>query len=97
MVAMATILDIFKAFKSFFKKFGLLVIMDSVINIVIPVALSYFGFIIILCKNDSISAVLNYLALLCIPEIDDQLPKILGYREDEIIKKSYHVHQGQKN
>jgi len=86
MVAMATISDTLKAYELVFKDFGLLMMMDSVINIVIPLALSYFGFILILCEKDYISAVLNCSALLFIPEIDDQLPKILGYREDDIIK-----------
>ena len=43
-------------------------------------------FILVLCERDYISAVLNCSALLFIPEIDDQLPKILGYWEDNIIK-----------
>ena len=63
--------------------------MDSIlISIVIPFDLSYFGFIIILCEKGYISAVLNCLALLFIPDIDDQLPKILGCRDDDIIKNS---------
>jgi len=71
MVAMATILDIFKAYELVFKEFGLIVMMNYVIIIVIPLALSYFGFILILCEKDYISAVLNCLTLLCIPEIDN--------------------------
>jgi len=60
MVNMATILDIFKVYELVFKEFGILVIMDSVINIVIPVALSYIGFIIIMCEKDYISAALKF-------------------------------------
>ena len=86
MVAMATILVNFKAYELIFKESGLLMTMDFIINIVIPLALSYFNFILILCEKDYISAILNCLALLCIPEIDNQLPKILGYWEDNIIK-----------
>ena len=89
-VAMATISDTVKAYELVFKDFGLLMMMDSVINIVIPLVLACYGFVIILCEKDYINAVLNCLALLFIPEIDDQLPKILGYREDDIIEKSYH-------
>jgi len=87
MVAMATISDISKASELDFKEFGLLVMMNFVISIVIPLALSYSGFILILREKDYISAVLNFSALLFIPEIDNQLPRILGHREDDIIKK----------
>ena len=85
MVAMDTILDSFNAYKLVFKNFELVVMIDSVINTVIPFVLSHFGFILTFCKKDYISAVLNCLVLLFIPEIDNQLPKILGYQEEEII------------
>jgi len=86
MVAMATIADTMSAYKLVFKEVGLLMMMDVVINICIPIVLTYYGFILILCEKDYINAVLNCSALLFIPEIDDQLPQILGYREDDIIK-----------
>ena len=87
MVDMATISDIFKAHALVFKEFGLLMMMYSVINIDITFDLSYFGFILILCEKDYIGAVLNCLVLLFIPKIDNQLLKIRGYQEDDIIKK----------
>jgi len=52
MLAMATISDIFKVYELVFKEFGLMVMIDSVINTVIPFALSYVGFIIILREKD---------------------------------------------
>ena len=87
MVAKQTIADTLEAYeKVFIKKFNMLMLMNFVINIFVPLALAFYGFILILCEKDYISAVLNCSALLFIPEIDDQLPQILGYREDDIIK-----------
>jgi len=77
-VAMDTISDSFNAYELVFKKFELLVMMDSVVNMVNPFVLSHFSFIIILCKKNYISVVLNCSVLLFIPEINDQLPKIIG-------------------
>jgi len=86
MVAKATIADTLQAYELVFKKVSLLMVMDFVINIILPLALAFYGFVLILCEQDYINAVLNCSALLFIPEIDDQLPQILGYGEDDIIK-----------
>ena len=56
-------------------------------NIVIPVVLVVSGFIVIVQEKDFITAVVNTTALLVfIPEIDDILPKLLGYDITAIVE-----------
>ena len=58
-------------------------------NIVIPVVLVVSGFIVIVREKDFITAVLNTTALLVVfirPEIDDILPKLLGYDITAIVE-----------
>jgi len=87
MVAVSTISETYDGCKKLFKHdFGMLMIMDVVVNMILPLILAYYGFLLILAERKFIDAVLNTTALLFIPEIDDQLPKILGYREDDIIR-----------
>jgi len=65
---------------------GLLQMMDFIINSIVPTVLTVTGFIVILKCESFIDAVLDSTALLFIPEIDDQLPLILGHRVEAIIK-----------
>lgn len=86
MVAMSTISETLLAYRILFKKIGPLMLMDFIVNIFLPLVLAYYGFLLILSEKDFINAVLNTTALLFIPEIDDALPQILGYCEDDIIR-----------
>jgi len=86
MVAFSTICETLAAYKILFKGFSILMVMDVIVNFILPLVLAYHGFFLILYEKNFLSAVLNTTALLFIPEIDDQLPNILGYREDDIIR-----------
>jgi len=86
MVAMSTISEALSAYKILFKGVGALMIMDFIANIVLPLLLACYGFFLILSEENFINAVLNTTALISISEIDDQLPQILGYSEDDIIR-----------
>jgi len=85
-VAMSTISDTVDAYKILFRGISPLMLMDFIVNIILPLILACHGFLLILSQTSFIDAVLNATALLFIPEIDDQLPQILGYREDDIIR-----------
>jgi len=67
-------------------KIGPLQMMDFIMSAIIPLVLTVGGFLVILQENVFIEAVLNSTALLFIPEIDDQLPSILGLQTDVIVK-----------
>jgi len=86
LVAYSTISETIEAYKILFRGIGPLMLMDFIVNIILPLVLAYYGFQLILSETSFIDAVLNTTALLFIPEIDDQLPQILGYREDDIIR-----------
>jgi hypothetical protein len=68
-----------------YKKKGLLYVMDFTVNSVIPLVLLFAGFFVIIIQESFIEAVLNTAALLFIPEIDDQLPSLLGLKEEAIV------------
>jgi len=86
MVALSTISETLLACKILFKEVGTLILMDLIVNVILPLLLAYYGFLLILSEVSFIDAVLNTTALLFIPEIDDQLPQILGYSDDDIVK-----------
>jgi len=67
-------------------KIGPLQMMDFIMSALIPLVLTVSGFIVIYRETSFIEGVLNSTALLFIPEIDDQLPSILGLRTEEIVK-----------
>ena len=68
-----------------YRKKGLLYFMDSTVNIILPCVLLFAGFMVIMIQDSFIECVLNTAALLFIPEIDDQLPSLLGIKEEAII------------
>ena len=86
MVAISTVSETIQAYKILFRKFGSLMLMDIIVNGLLPFILAFYGFLLILSEVNYLNAVLNSIALLFIPEIDDQLPNILNYSEDSIIK-----------
>ena len=59
--------------------------MDSFVNQFLCVVLVFAGFVVIMIQESYIEAVLNSAALLFIPEIDDQLPGLMGFDEAAII------------
>mmetsp|Transcript_12605 Transcript_12605/g.15998 ORF Transcript_12605/g.15998 Transcript_12605/m.15998 type:complete len:302 (+) Transcript_12605:3-908(+) len=61
--------------------------MDFCVNSILPIVLLFSGFLIILLSDSFIESVLNTAALLFIPEIDDQLPSLLGYTDSVIYKR----------
>ena len=69
-----------------FGKVGVLQTMDFLVNAILPSVLIVTGFVVILGQEEFIDAVLNTAALLFIPEIDDQLPSLLGFSESAIVK-----------
>lgn len=69
-----------------FGKLGVLQTMDFLVNAILPSVLIVTGFVVILGQEEFIDAVLNTAALLFIPEIDDQLPSLLGFSESSIVK-----------
>mmetsp|Transcript_22784 Transcript_22784/g.26235 ORF Transcript_22784/g.26235 Transcript_22784/m.26235 type:complete len:674 (-) Transcript_22784:82-2103(-) len=85
MVAIPSITETAEAYHILFRKPHMLQIMDFIVNVCIPLVLAASGFLVILCQNNFIDAVLNVTALLFIPEIDDQLPSILGLQGEDII------------
>ena len=68
-----------------YKKMGILYVMDFTVNSIIPLVLLFAGFFVILIQESFFDCVLNTAALLFIPEIDDQLPRLLGLKDDVIV------------
>ena len=66
-------------------KMGILYFMDVTVNFILPIVLLFAGFMVIMVQDSFIECVLNTAALLFIPEIDDQLPSLLGIKEEAII------------
>lgn len=66
MVAVSTIEETLEAYRKLFKRVGMLMIMDIIVNIVLPLLLACYGFFLILSEEDFINAVLNTTALLFI-------------------------------
>jgi len=67
-------------------KIGPLQMIDFIVNQILPFVLMFSGFYLIGTQENFIDAVLNTAALLFIPEIDDQLPELLGFPEEQIIQ-----------
>lgn len=85
MITVANIRESIFAYR-IFGRVGPLQMMDFSMSALIPVFLTIIGFFVIFFEESYIEAVLNCTALLFIPEIDDQLPFILGLRTEEIVK-----------
>jgi len=83
LVAWPSITESPDAFKVY-KRIGPIQLIDFVVNTILPVVLLVSGFFVILNSNSYIESVLNTAALLFIPEIDDQLPRLLGFNERSI-------------
>ena len=71
---------------SIYERFGMLQMMDFIVNAILPSVLLVSGFFVIYGQDSFIESVLNTAALLFIPEIDDQLPSLLGFKEASIVK-----------
>jgi len=86
--AMITVANIHESMFAYriFGRIGPLQMMDFIMSALIPIFLTVIGFFVIFTEVKYIEAVLNCTALLFIPEIDDQLPFILGLRTEEIVK-----------
>ena len=84
-IAYPQIADASSAFKVY-GKVGPLQMMDFFVNEILTFILLFSGFAVILIQDSFIEAVLNTAALLFIPEIDDQLPSLLGLEESAIIE-----------
>lgn len=76
-------------------KIGPLQMVDFFVNHFLAGVLLFSGFFVIFVQESYIEAVLNTAALLFIPEIDDQLPQLLGMDAESIIK-NYLTHQALK-
>ena len=82
----------FSEFKSalrvmrFYKKFGPLQAIDFTVNVIIPLLIVIVGFWLVASQDNFVDAVIMTTALLFIPEIDDQLPDLLGFDQDAIIE-----------
>ncbi len=85
MIARASIMESSNAIKLYEKR-GPLQMVDLFVNKYLTCILLVAGFFVIVIQDSFIEAVLNTAALLFIPDIDDQLPKLLGLNENSIIK-----------
>ena len=85
MIAYPQMTDASSAFKVY-GRVGPLQMMDCFVNEILTFILLFSGFAVILIQDSFIEAVLNTAALLFIPEIDDQLPSLLGLEESTIIE-----------
>lgn len=83
------------AYGIFGNKFGVLQMMDFIVNAILPTLLIISGFFVILGQDEFIEAVLNTAALLFIPEIDDQLPSLLGFDQKSIVK-NFLIHEAMR-
>lgn len=85
-IAIYNIYEVFTAHRLLYGRIGPLQLMDLIVNAIVPTVLTFTGFVVIAYQSQFIDAVLDSAALLFIPEIDDQLPGILGHRVDDIVK-----------
>jgi hypothetical protein len=67
-------------------KIGVIYLIDLFVNVFIPLFLVVSGFLIVTLQADYINGVIMTTALLFIPEIDDQLPRLLGLDQNAIIE-----------
>ncbi len=75
-----------QAYEFYGNRPGFLQFMDFFVNHTLSIILVFSGFVVIMIQESYIEAVLNSAALLFIPEIDDQLPSLLGFDEGAIIE-----------
>ena len=71
---------------NFYGKFGTLQAIDFTVNVIIPLLIIIVGFWLVANQDNIVDAVLMTTALLFIPEIDDQLPGLLGFDRDAVIE-----------
>ena len=69
-----------------FGSYGIMQMMDFIVNGILPITLLVSGFFVIWGQGSYIEAVLNTAALLFIPQIDDDLPQLLGFKPNHIVK-----------
>uniref|UniRef100_A0A7S0LTY5 Uncharacterized protein n=1 Tax=Coccolithus braarudii TaxID=221442 RepID=A0A7S0LTY5_9EUKA len=62
-------------------------VIDLISNAVVPVALLFVGFMLICTSETLMDAVLNSVVVLFIPEIDDQMPALIGIPVDDVAMK----------
>jgi len=75
-----------EAYNFYGNKPSFLQMIDFFVNHTLSTILVFSGFVVIMIQSSFIEAVLNSAALLFIPEIDDQLPSLLGFDESAIIE-----------
>ena len=73
-------------YKCYGRRIGIIYLMDMMCNIVIPLFLIGVGCYLVTLQADYINGVIFTTALLFIPEIDDQLPSLLGFDQTAIIE-----------
>jgi hypothetical protein len=95
LVALPEMKEYDNAFNVYNRRIGTFQMLDFFVNTILPPILLVFGFLTIMTSESFIESVLNTAALLFIPEIDDQLPKLLGYNST-IIFKNYLTHESLK-
>lgn len=71
-------------YKLFGNQIGLIYLIDVAVNILIPIILVCVGWYLVTLQGDYINGVIMTTALLFIPQIDDQLPDLLGFEADAI-------------
>jgi hypothetical protein len=86
MIIYPSLRDKEQAFNFYGNKYSLLQQMDFFVNHTLSTILVFSGFVVIMIQQSFIEAVLNSAALLFIPEIDDQLPSLLGFDESAMIE-----------
>ena len=70
----------------FYGKLGPLQMIDFVVNVITPLLIIFVGFWLVSSQDNFVDAVIMTTALLFIPEIDDQLPGLLGFDRDALIE-----------
>ena len=85
-LAYPTLQEIPDAFDVYGRRIGIFQMMDVIVNGILPTVLFVCGFFVIWGQDSYIEAVLNTAALLFIPDIDDQLPGLIGVKDASIIK-----------
>eukprot|EP00978_Attheya_sp_CCMP212_P031003 scaffold115889_cov41-Attheya_sp.AAC.1 len=85
MLAFQAVKKAFKA-KNIYDFISFLLIFDLLANVIVPILIVIFGFLIISSADTYIDAVLNSTALIFIVEIDDILPRLLGMDVSSIVQ-----------
>ncbi len=71
---------------NFYGKLGVLQSIDFMVNVILPLLIIIVGFWLIANQENFVDAVIMTTALLFIPEIDDQLPSLLGFDPNGVIE-----------